>query len=536
MKDIAATREKTYKSQAIQAVPSRGEKCAGVMNDNVSAVRTPLDGIPAGKDEPHPPPNIPDHELIRPIGSGSYGQVWLARNVMGTYRAVKIVYRHTFKEDHPFEREFNGTQKFEPVSRSHEGLVDILQVGRNDQAGYFYYVMELADDENSVQQINPNHYVPKTIGSRITLRGRLSVDECLRLGMSLTGALGHLHRHGLIHRDIKPSNIIFVNGIPKLADIGLVAGVSDARSYVGTDGFIPPEGPGAAQADIYSLGKVLYEISTGKDRQEFPELPTVVADLPDRERFLELNEVVNKACETDLRRRYGSAAEMHSELVLLSSGKSVKHLHLLERQLAIATRIAIILTALALVIAGAFYRAHWLSKKANERVVQLSVAYGVRLMDEGDQFGALLWFSKALSLVEGSAAQEEMHRYRLDSVLRQCPKLLQVYFHTRTVNHAEFSADGRRVVTASDDRTARVWDAVSGEAISPPLKHEREVCRAAFSPEGDRVVTASGEHTARVWDAVRGRTIRSEEHREGDEWRSLSWPYDLREEAHQEYS
>src|SRR5213594_237372 len=133
------------------------------MNDNVSAVRTPLEG--AGKDEPHRTLKIPDHELIRPIGEGSYGKVWLARNVMGTYRVVKIVYRHTFKEDHPFDREFNGTQKFEPVSRSHEGLVDILQVGRNDQAGYFYYVMELADDENSGQQINPNHYVPKTIGS-----------------------------------------------------------------------------------------------------------------------------------------------------------------------------------------------------------------------------------------------------------------------------------------------------------------------------------------------------------------------------------
>src|SRR2546425_1898413 len=130
------------------------------------------------------PPAVPDHELLRPIGEGSYGEVWLAGNKLGTLRAVKIVYRRTFEDARPFEREFNGIQKFEPVSRSHEGLVDILQVGRNDQAGYFYYVMELADDENSVQQINPNHYVPKTIGSRITLRGRLSVDECLRLGMS----------------------------------------------------------------------------------------------------------------------------------------------------------------------------------------------------------------------------------------------------------------------------------------------------------------------------------------------------------------
>src|SRR2546423_851516 len=91
-------------------------------------------------------PRIPDHELLRQVGQGSYGQVWLARNALGTYRAVKIVYRKTFIHERPFEREFSGIQKFEPISRAHAGLVDILQVGRNNGGGYFYYVMELADD------------------------------------------------------------------------------------------------------------------------------------------------------------------------------------------------------------------------------------------------------------------------------------------------------------------------------------------------------------------------------------------------------
>ena len=88
---------------------------------------------------------IPEHELVRPIAAGAYGQVWLARNRLGAYRAVKIVYRASFDHDRPFEREFAGIKAFEPISRSHEGLVDLLQVGRDDVAGYFYYVMELAD-------------------------------------------------------------------------------------------------------------------------------------------------------------------------------------------------------------------------------------------------------------------------------------------------------------------------------------------------------------------------------------------------------
>src|SRR5438445_12822086 len=92
------------------------------------------------------PPQIPDHELLRRVGEGAYGEVWLARNVMGTYRAVKIVYRRSFSDDRPYEREFAGIKRFEPISRAHGSQVDILHVGRNEAAGYFYYVMELADD------------------------------------------------------------------------------------------------------------------------------------------------------------------------------------------------------------------------------------------------------------------------------------------------------------------------------------------------------------------------------------------------------
>src|SRR6266705_2033197 len=143
---------------------------------------------------------------------------------------------------------------------------------------------------------NTSSYVPKTIGSEISRRGRLPFEECLQLSLSLTATLSHLHKGGLVHRDIKPSNIIFVNGRPRLADIGLVAAASEAKSFVGTEGFIPPEGPGAAQADIYSLGKVLYEIATGKDRQSFPEPPTLLEEFADRKQLLELNEIILKAC------------------------------------------------------------------------------------------------------------------------------------------------------------------------------------------------------------------------------------------------
>ena len=91
-----------------------------------SLSRQLTDGGPVAVTE-HGLPQIPDHEMLRPFGKGSYGQVWLAKNVFGTYRAVKVVFRAAFRSDGPFDQEFRGIQAFEPVSRSHEGFVDILQ-------------------------------------------------------------------------------------------------------------------------------------------------------------------------------------------------------------------------------------------------------------------------------------------------------------------------------------------------------------------------------------------------------------------------
>jgi tetratricopeptide (TPR) repeat protein len=198
------------------------------------------------------------------------------------------------------------------------------------------------------------------------------LEECIQIGLALTQALAYLHRQGLVHRDIKPSNIIFVWGVPKLADVGLVTGVGQALSFVGTEGFIAPEGPGTPQADVYSLGIVLYVLSTGKSHQDFPEPPSDLAAQTNRTQWLEFDEVVHKACQANVRERFQSAEAMHAELKLLETGQSIRHKRAVQRRLGIARRFVMTIFAVALVcLVLAFLKGAGHTHTPNAEVIRL---------------------------------------------------------------------------------------------------------------------------------------------------------------------
>ncbi len=505
-------------------------------------------------------PAIPDHELIRCIGSGSYGEVWLARSATRRYRAIKIVYRNTFDHDRPYEREFSGILKFEPISRTHDGFVDVLHVGRNDQAGYFFYVMELGDDERTAQEINPDTYSPKTLRSEIYNRGQLSVDECVQLGLSLTAALVHLHEHGLVHRDIKPSNIIFVDGVPELADIGLVSSVTEARSFVGTEGFIPPEGPGTVQADLYSLGKVLYEACTGKDRLEFPELPTDLMEQPDGEKLLELNEIILKACESNPRKRFRAASQMLVELELLNKGESIKCKRVRERRLKLAARSALAIVSMGTVasftllqiqketirkrlVAEAGRQAE-LTRQAEEQTqkqaelaekakLEAKVRQAEAQVSQADAFAstgrwedAKVAYQKAAEAFADLGISTLWPDSGLSQVLERCPPEINSFAPQSnaavglassprvkvisSVLHAivglAFSSDGQMALSGSEDGSVRLWELKTGRALQA-LTWKKKVTSMAFSSDGRLALAGSKDGSVRLWEAATGRTL-----------------------------
>lgn len=271
-------------------------------------------------------PETPGYKLFDPpFGQGAYGKVWLAQDTKRRWCAVKVIYLKNFEGDtEPYEREFNGISRYQRVSGEHPGLLRTEEVSAKAD-GHFFYAMELGDSLVPGWERDPQKYQPRDLAGERTRSAnqRLPFEDCIRIAMVLTEALEFLHQRGLTHRDIKPQNVIFVNGQPKLADLGLIAEIrppDENKTFVGTPGYMPPapEPPGTPQADIYALGMLLYVISTGRKASLFPEIATTLVSPDQSTNFLPLNAIILKACNPDQSKRYGSMAEMRRALMALT--------------------------------------------------------------------------------------------------------------------------------------------------------------------------------------------------------------------------
>ena len=274
---------------------------------------------PTQKMEDSPPfpfkiPVIADYKPIRVIGTGSFGQVWIALDATGSPCALKIIHKGKF-DNEVFWKEFEGVKNYLPISRGNMGLVTILHVGKDPQENFYYYTMELADNANDSIGEDWKEYEALSLSLQINrIQMLYPLDKFEEIAINLADGLAHLHENGLVHRDIKPSNVIFINGKAKLADVGLVTKGVEASTFIGTAGYIPPEGPGMPAADVYALGKTFYELLTGKGIQDFPELPTMISDGSKTKSFATYNLIVAKSCEPNYLERIQDGSELVNSL------------------------------------------------------------------------------------------------------------------------------------------------------------------------------------------------------------------------------
>ncbi|MFO0904887.1 MAG: serine/threonine-protein kinase [Pirellulales bacterium] len=257
-------------------------------------------------------PQIPDLDLLRPIGRGGFGEVWIGVNrTTGALRAVKLIPLHGVAAD-PAGREVVSLAQLESQRGArHPNLLDIQHVGRT--ADHLFYLMDPADDVSGAPASTATDYRPATLARRLE-QGPLSTDECWRCAQQLLSGLAHLHQAGMVHRDVKPANCLFVGRELKLADFGLLTTTAAHLSRLGTLKYMPPDGRMDLRADVYAAGLVIYEMLTGLPADAFPQLGERARHIAADPLLARLNRLALQAAQRDRHQRFAHAGLMLADL------------------------------------------------------------------------------------------------------------------------------------------------------------------------------------------------------------------------------
>lgn len=266
----------------------------------------------------------PEYQILTHIAGGAYGQVWLASHSDGTLRAIKVIEAKLVDTDQRYERERHGIRLLKTLNDMPDGIIAIHDIREEQDVG-FAYVMDLADSERTFDHEHPEDYRPRTLQSELTACRALPLSDSLEIGIRLAEALAFLQRYRLVHRDIKPSNVLFVKGKPVLADVGLLADTREAASIVGTPGYVPEEQHGAFSGDVFSLGVLLTEISTGRPIQEVGYSPVEEADT-EAPGYADWLAILRRACHRKADKRYQTAATFLRDLIRLRDDRAKKSL------------------------------------------------------------------------------------------------------------------------------------------------------------------------------------------------------------------
>ena len=260
-----------------------------------------------------------NYVIEREVGEGGYGKVSLAKNPISSDVKVVKTLQNKYKENPAVVDMFVREAKI-MAQLNHPNIAPIYNVGLEPEP---YLITD---------------YYGKSLAAKLE-EGRLEVREAIEIQKQLLKALNHAHTHKLkvVHRDIKPENIMFNNGSIKLTDFGIALVMQQSNEFrnlaqqltgcvvpsrkedksldsiVMTFNYASPEvrrGEKATpQSDIYSAGKVFYKMLTGEE-QEGLTLPSEInPNVP-----YELDIIVKKGIDPDLRRRYRSAQQMLNDL------------------------------------------------------------------------------------------------------------------------------------------------------------------------------------------------------------------------------
>lgn len=222
-----------------------------------------------------PNDQINNYTLLCECGKGSFGKVFLAQRDDGKYVAFKVV---SLLGD-AGERELQAIESYSKCPLC-ESLLEIFDFVIQEDEDRFYYTMELADN---ILGANSKDYVPCTLEAILKEQKKLNVAQTRELVYHLLEGLSILHKNKLVHRDIKPANIVWINGRPKLGDIGLLANDQSMTFRAGSDGYMPsadsPISRNSTAVDLFAMTRLIFCCLSGKTAQNYMDFEEWSDDL-----------------------------------------------------------------------------------------------------------------------------------------------------------------------------------------------------------------------------------------------------------------
>jgi WD40 repeat protein/serine/threonine protein kinase len=525
-----------------------------------------------------PPPEVlGDYRIVGELGRGGMGIVYEAVQVsLGRRVALKILPPSLLPDARAvmrFQHEARVASRLD-----HPGICAVYGAGVEE--GVPYIAMRYLEGETLAKRIEAERSSGSAAASTVCATpvggeeppageappesvappaDRGQILERVHLIEKAARALHHAHEAGLIHRDIKPGNIMVTReGEPVILDFGLAraeeggaTALTLSGEMMGTPAYMSPEQIAAEKVaidrrtDVYSLGVTLYELLTLKRPFEAPTREGLFQKIlksepPDPRRLnrrvpRDLKVIIETALEKDLGRRYQTALDLAEDLRRLRerepilarpAGPVLRFRRWTQRNPVLATATLGLFTVLATGLAIA------LVLLDQVRTAQLGTEKALSKEKESRDTAEYQSFLANIIAAEQALLLKdpESLRRRLDAVPEsrrkwewgyldgQADRSLRTFRgHADDVVSVSFSHDGRRILTASLDRTARIWDVTTGSEIAVLRRHVDQVHCASFSPDGTWVATGAGhpknlvevstwqgDFTARLWDSATG--------------------------------